>query len=454
MPSPVTVLTTAVRAVPAVRYALGVAGIVSVIAIVKAFHLDLALAAAGSLVMFVLMTALVIFARLSKFGTLSLQRPALVFTWFCLLLTMAASLLLFTSVFFGIPRLSFLPRSSHIEDEVPINAIPLKVHASSPDMEAPPTVSLGIISKNIFPDSGSPRSLLSAEAGSVPLSRAVMEGNPLSHSIEVTEVLKGGPAEQAGVHPGDVILFVAERPIQNIADLAIVEKTHKDGDKVEMDVLRAGKERTFVVAAKDAPTLFEGGCNHGDQASCTNLGLLLYSGEGTAKEELRAERLFQKACELKYLRGCSSLAMVLVKERRYEDALPILIDACSRGSVKACGLEGFMHENALGTSKDSTLAVKLMTKSCTGGDSWGCLQLGMKELEATATQTMAQFHFKLACSWGESGGCLFGSPIDQLRERELYERDQQLRERELYEPDRQMEERKEKPVIEHSVEVP
>src|ERR1700730_7620151 len=124
MPNPLTVLRSAIRAVPAVRYALGIAGIISVIALIEAFHLDLAIAAFGTVVMLVFMTTLVIFARLSKFGSLPLQRPALVFTWFSLLLTMAAAFLLFTSVFFGTPRLSFLQSAGHLEDARTINTTP------------------------------------------------------------------------------------------------------------------------------------------------------------------------------------------------------------------------------------------------------------------------------------------------------------------------------------------
>ncbi len=439
MPNPFSVLRSAIRAVPAVRYALGVAGIVSVIAIVKAFHLDLTLAALGTVVMFVLMTTLVIFARLSKFGSVALQRPALVFTWFCLLLTMAAALLLFTSVFFGSPRLSFLQGTSHLEDADKTSPSPLEVHASSPDMEAPPSVSLGIISKNILPSPLSPRisphpeslrSSQTAEKSSFAVPRVDdVEDNLFSHNIEVAEVLRSSPAEQAGIHPNDVIQSIAERPIQNSSDLTKVEKTHKQGDKVEIVVLRADKEKTFVLAAEDAATLFERVCKRGDQAGCTNMGLLLYNGEGTAKEELRAERMFQMACERNYLRGCSSLAMLLVKERRYGNALPIVKDACSRGSMKACSLEAFMHENALGAEKDSILAAKLMTKGCTGGDSWGCLQLGMKERQDPANQTMARLHLKLACSWGEPSGCLFGSVEDQIRERREREQEEMREER-------------------------
>lgn len=53
--------------------------------------------------MLVLMTVLVVFARIAKTASAEIQAPALVFTWFALLLTMATAFLLFTSVFFVTP---------------------------------------------------------------------------------------------------------------------------------------------------------------------------------------------------------------------------------------------------------------------------------------------------------------------------------------------------------------
>jgi len=103
MTDPALILKQAVRAVPAVKYALGVAGIVAVIAIVKLFGLSFGVAALGAVVMLVLMAALVIFAKLSALGSADFRLPALVFAWFSLLLLIGSSLLLFTSTFFGKP---------------------------------------------------------------------------------------------------------------------------------------------------------------------------------------------------------------------------------------------------------------------------------------------------------------------------------------------------------------
>lgn len=100
---PVKVLNEAIKAVPAVKYALGIGGVIAVIAIVKGFGIDYRVAGFGVVIMFVLMTMLVIFARLAAKRESDFHLPAVIFTWFALVLTMATAVMLFSSVFWGQP---------------------------------------------------------------------------------------------------------------------------------------------------------------------------------------------------------------------------------------------------------------------------------------------------------------------------------------------------------------
>jgi len=101
--SPTMVLREAIAAVPAVKWALGVGGIASVVAIVASFGLDFRVAVFGTLVTLVFMTILLLFARASTQTGSLLRLPALVLTWFALALFMAVSACLFLSVFFQWP---------------------------------------------------------------------------------------------------------------------------------------------------------------------------------------------------------------------------------------------------------------------------------------------------------------------------------------------------------------
>jgi hypothetical protein len=101
--APISVLNEAVKAVPAVRYALGVGGIVAVIALIYTFPINPRVAFVGVVAMFVFMGVLVVFAAASTLRDGAIVWPALVFTWFVLIMFMATAASLFSCVFFGKP---------------------------------------------------------------------------------------------------------------------------------------------------------------------------------------------------------------------------------------------------------------------------------------------------------------------------------------------------------------
>jgi hypothetical protein len=101
--APISFLGRAIKAVPAVRYALGVGGVIAVIAVVVSFKIDLKVAVFGAVIMFILMTILLVFANLAGAASASFRVPAFVFAWFCLILFMATAITFFGCVFFGRP---------------------------------------------------------------------------------------------------------------------------------------------------------------------------------------------------------------------------------------------------------------------------------------------------------------------------------------------------------------
>ncbi|MCI0494915.1 carboxypeptidase-like regulatory domain-containing protein [candidate division KSB1 bacterium] len=103
--SPFRILKEAIKAVPAVKYALGVAGIASVIAIVAGFKIDYRIAVFGTIIMIGLMLLLLIFSNAaSPKNKRSLRLPSLVLTWSFLLLILFSTTLLASSFFFSWPQ--------------------------------------------------------------------------------------------------------------------------------------------------------------------------------------------------------------------------------------------------------------------------------------------------------------------------------------------------------------
>ena len=101
---PMQILRTAISAVPAVRYALGVAGIIAAAALVKELFSSTQAALLVAAAMLALMALLLVFAAATKLAPGFLQMPALVFTWAILILFVMSSGLTVLSVFFGWPK--------------------------------------------------------------------------------------------------------------------------------------------------------------------------------------------------------------------------------------------------------------------------------------------------------------------------------------------------------------
>src|SRR5262245_937996 len=62
-----------------------------------------------------------------------------------------------------------------------------------------------------------------------------------------------------------------------------------------------------AVCARDDESDCTARCDAGDAESCTELGWIYYEGRGVAKDEVRAARRFQQACDGRSMNGCYGL---------------------------------------------------------------------------------------------------------------------------------------------------
>ncbi len=101
-------LTSAIAAVPAVKYALGIAGVMAALALGSAFFQSATQALIGAAAMIALMVILLLFAAatdyLRRHGGAVLRLPALVLTWAILILFITSCILLLTTVFLKKPQ--------------------------------------------------------------------------------------------------------------------------------------------------------------------------------------------------------------------------------------------------------------------------------------------------------------------------------------------------------------
>jgi hypothetical protein len=70
----------------------------------------------------------------------------------------------------------------------------------------------------------------------------VPDFTPVERGIRLSGVREGSPAEAAGIRGGDIIVGWEGRPILNMKDYSQALKSHRPGDRVEISILRDGKE--------------------------------------------------------------------------------------------------------------------------------------------------------------------------------------------------------------------
>ncbi|WP_329063825.1 trypsin-like peptidase domain-containing protein [Streptomyces sp. NBC_01429] len=65
-------------------------------------------------------------------------------------------------------------------------------------------------------------------------------------------VTEGGPGAKAGIRPGDVITKVDGQRVHSGEELIVKIRAHRPGDRLELTLVRAGKERTMTLALGSA----------------------------------------------------------------------------------------------------------------------------------------------------------------------------------------------------------
>jgi serine protease DegQ len=104
------------------------------------------------------------------------------------------------------------------------------------------------------------RGWLGVEVGNVVV--AANSGLPgAARGATVVEVYPGGPAAQAGLQPGDILLKMGKHPIIDPADLRTREAELAPGTKVEVSGLRTGEPFSTEVVLAQRPSLAHASAN-------------------------------------------------------------------------------------------------------------------------------------------------------------------------------------------------
>ncbi len=105
----------------------------------------------------------------------------------------------------------------------------------------------------------------------------------------VANVASGGPAAQAGIRPGDVILSFNGNKVANMKDLPWLVADVKAGRKVNIEVWRGGKKRSLKATVQASPQADAVRANHSDPTpkATGKLGLKLASISSDLRQRYR-----------------------------------------------------------------------------------------------------------------------------------------------------------------------
>jgi len=86
------------------------------------------------------------------------------------------------------------------------------------------------------------RAYLGVAGGPRPLPPQARQLVAADTCVEVVEVVRGSPADRAGIRPEDLIVEVASKPVASVEDLQRVMVAELIGTKVPVRLLRQGRE--------------------------------------------------------------------------------------------------------------------------------------------------------------------------------------------------------------------
>jgi len=80
-----------------------------------------------------------------------------------------------------------------------------------------------------------------------------MSDGSTSYGVYVSEVTAGGPADQAGIQPDDVIVAIAGDPITQTDSFSEILFRHQPGETVELTFIRDNREQTVEITLTERP---------------------------------------------------------------------------------------------------------------------------------------------------------------------------------------------------------
>jgi TPR repeat protein len=219
----------------------------------------------------------------------------------------------------------------------------------------------------------------------------------------ILDTMAGGPAAQAGIRFGDIVIGLNGAAIAN--DLRDRVAAMPAGSEIVLDVWRvAGDGGDFLEVLR---RLADGG----NAAIMFRLGRMYANGVGTARNDAEAVRWYKMGADAGNLNAMVALSDALLAGRGtamdQPEGLRLLKAAAARNHIWAMNRLGHILAEGKITTKDALEAARLFTRAAEAGDPTSMVDIGFMYSNGTGVQadaSKAAMWYRQAADRGNTAG--------------------------------------------------
>jgi hypothetical protein len=224
-------------------------------------------------------------------------------------------------------------------------------------------------------------------------------GSPYKCTLVVASLIENGPADRAGIRPGDTIYSFDGETLANYDDFLIALKASTVGATVKIGYLRQAQRSEAIVTLVERERLVWDWFvkrDNGDAEAETTVGKIYLNGEDVAQSDADAVFWFRKAAgqgnpTAQFYLGVAYYTGKGVEQNPFE-AMVWLRKAADQGLAAAEDNVGIMYANGVGVAADLQQARAWYAKAAQQGDAYAkaaLAELDAGEIVAAQTQYKA-----------------------------------------------------------------
>jgi TPR repeat protein len=254
------------------------------------------------------------------------------------------------------------------------------------------------------PDAGQ-KGWLGVEMEQIELPLALSLGLDNANGVLVLRTIAAGPAAQAGVQFGDIIVGISGAAVANMGDLRERIAAISPGNEAVLEVRRVTDEEGGFLRVLRG--LAEGGNAH----VMFRLGRMYATGSGTAVDEAEAVRWYRMGADAGNVNAMAALGEALLLGRGApadpQEGLRLVRAAAGKDNAAAMNRLGHILLEGKLVTRDPPEAARLFTKAAEAGHLASMVDIGLMYGTNVGIQTdpsRAAMWFKQAAELGYSPG--------------------------------------------------